>query len=172
VSGHSRKSKRGPRALASLLQGAGGAIGSHGHSALATIRVVWPPLVGSHIASGTQVAAVRGRTLHIRASHAEMARELEFLREHVIRGLEEHVPDARIRSLRVRVEALASEEEVRVEERTPRAPDPVSSSRVEEARALTRSIEDPELRESFQGWIVEASRWASRREDAERRDDS
>lgn len=151
---------KAPRSLAQLLQSAGGALGEHGRSDLATLRLIWPPLVGQTLAQGTQIAAVRGRTVHVRAAHRELARELEFLREHVIRGFEEYAPRARIRDMRIRVAPL---EEVAVLEespRIPRSPRGVAPGRVEEAQALVAGISDPELRESFAGWIVQADRWA------------
>ena len=144
MSTKSRKPARGPRALGQLLKRAGGAMGSGDRRDLAALRIIWPPLVGRTLAEGTQIAEVRGRTLHVRASHAELARELEFLKEHVIRGLEEHAPDARIRSVRIRVEPLMNVEEAPQEERHRRTPDAVDPDRVAQAESLASSIEDEE----------------------------
>ena len=153
------KTQGAPQAIGELLQKAGASIGQEGRSQLAAMRVIWPALVGRSLARGTEIAKIRGRTLLVRAAHAELARELDFLREHVIRTLGEHVPSARIRDMRIRVEALVGGETTPENARRARMPREVSPARAEEARELVGEIADPELRALLEGWVMQAERW-------------
>ena len=153
------KTPGAPQALGDLLQKAGAAMGHKARSQLAAMRVIWPALVGRSLARGTEIAKIRGRTLLVRAAHAELARELDFLREHVIRTLGEHVPAARIRDMRIRVEALVEGEATPENARRPRTGREVPPARAAEARGLVGDVTDPELRTLLEGWIMQAERW-------------
>lgn len=153
------KTRGAPQPIGDLLQKAGAAMGQQGRSQLAAMRVIWPALVGRTLAQGTEIAKIRGRTLLVRAAHAELARELDFLREHVIRTLCEQVPSARIRDMRIRVEPLVGGEAAPDNARRARTAREVPPARAAEAKGLVGEITDPELRALLEGWVMQAERW-------------
>jgi predicted nucleic acid-binding Zn ribbon protein len=100
-----RKRRRGePASLRQLLPGVLKGLRGVASGPVARVREVWPEIVGPVVAGRTRVAAVEEGRVRVEVASAAVRHDLAtFRRAEVLRGLQERLPELRIREVSYRL---------------------------------------------------------------------
>lgn len=121
----------------------------------------WEEVVGERLARIARPLRVHKGTLYIEVTSPVQARELELLKEKIIKRLNERLGEERIKELRFRAGGVAPEPErawPRVEEV------PLSAAEREEIERLVSGVEEKRLREALRTFFITERRIEKLRE--------
>ncbi len=128
----------------------------------------WEEAVGERLARIARPSRVHKGTLYVEVTSPVQARELELLKERIIKRLNERLGEERIKELRFRATGIIEPSErpgpgprtrVRVEEV------PLSAEEREEIEQLVSGVEDERLREALRALLITERRIAKLREE-------
>jgi len=126
----------------------------------------WEEAVGAQLARIARPLRVHKGTLYVEVTSPVQARELELLKERIIKRLNERLGEERIKELRFRASGIVEPSErpepqtrVRVEEV------PLSAEEREEIEQLVSGVEDERLREALRAFLTTEQRIAKLREE-------
>lgn len=100
MAGSGERAMKGPRPLASLIEGWKPAAGHGGHEPSTEIAASWPEVVGADVARRTRTGRVRDGTLTVFTAGSTWSHQLTFLAETIVATLRERFPECGVKRLR------------------------------------------------------------------------
>lgn len=99
-----KRRKSEPASLRQLVPGVLRGLRGPTTGPVAQVREVWPEVVGAAVAARTRVAAVEGGRIRVEVASAAVRHDLATFRgAEVLKGLQERLPDLRIREVSYRL---------------------------------------------------------------------
>ena len=115
------------------------------------LRDTWNKAVGDRIAENTHPESVRKGVLFVNVSNSVWMQELHFLRDKILEKVNKEPGSTRIEEIRFKIGPLPGSLRKASSEQLPS----LSNEELERVRQQASPIEDPDLRQSFQG-LMEA----------------
>jgi hypothetical protein len=115
------------------------------------LRDIWNQAVGARIAENTRPEFIREGVLFVNVANSVWMQELHFLRDKILEKVNSELDSTQIKEIRFKIGPLPVSARKTSSEQLPS----LSKEEIEKVKQQASAINDPDLRQSFQG-LMEA----------------